>query len=287
MKDALVFSHANGFPAPVYRVLFDALGERFDVSAVDRFGHDQRYPVGRGWPGLVAQLRHHIESAVAPGRRTWLVGHSMGGYLSVQAAATLGSRIAGVVLLDSPLIGGLGARVVKLGRLTGLDQHLMPLEQTRQRRTRWPDVDSVRAHFADKPGFRRWDPRVLHDYAKHGTEARDGERALRFDREVEYRIYRTLPTRSIAELARGLPLPMGFVGGRYSREVRHIGLRHTRRVVGDRLDWIDGSHLFPMERPVETVLAIESLVDRMRCGNCHDNDVSPVEFERRYAKSGR
>ena len=58
MKDALVFSHANGFPAPVYRVLFDALGERFDVSAVDRFGHDQRYPVGRGWPGLVAQLRH-------------------------------------------------------------------------------------------------------------------------------------------------------------------------------------------------------------------------------------
>lgn len=169
-----------------------------------------------------------------------------------------------MVLLDSPLIGGLSARVVKLGRLTGLDRHLMPLEQTRRRRTRWPDVGSVMAHFAGKPGFGRWDPRVLHDYANHGTELRDGERALRFDRDVEYRIYQTLPTRSIAELARELPLTVGFVAGRYSREIRHIGLRHTRRVVGDRLDWIDGSHLFPMERPAETVSTIESLVDRMR-----------------------
>lgn len=264
MNDALVFSHANGFPAPVYRVLLDALGERFDVSAVERFGHDRRFPVGPGWPGLASQLLDHVRQVTAPGQRVWLVGHSLGGYLSLRVAQILGAHVAGVVLLDSPLIDGWAAGVVKLGRCTGLDRHFMPLEQTRQRRTRWPDVAAVAAHFAARPAFARWDARVLDDYAHHGTHAMNGERVLSFDPDIEYRIYRTLPTRSVAGPARRLASPVSFLAGTHSREVRHIGLRPTRRVVGPRLGWIDGSHLFPMERPIETVAAVEALIAAMR-----------------------
>jgi len=263
MDDALVFSHANGFPAGTYRVLLDALSAHFDVSAVERFGHAPAYPVGRGWPGLKAQLLDHISAHVAPKQRLWLVGHSLGGYLSVLAAHALGARVAGVVLLDSALIDGISAHVVKFGRRIGLDRHLMPLEQTLQRRTHWPDAEAVVAHFARKAAFADWEPRVLRDYAVRGTREVDGRRELAFDHQVEYRIYRTLPTRSISAAARAVQAPIGFIAGKQSREVRYIGLRHTRDVVGARLHWIDGSHLFPMERPDETARMVLSCIHDM------------------------
>lgn len=262
-RDLLVFSHANGFPGPVYQVMLDSLRSRFDVSAVTRFGHQPGLPVGRGWPNLVEELAEHVRAA-AGHRRIWLVGHSLGGYVSLLTAGRLGSLVAGIVLLDSPLITGLRARLIKLGRWTGLDRHFMPLEQTLQRRVYWPDTDTAYAHFASKTAFARWDPRVLRDYAELGTEAADdGGRALLFDREIEHRIYRTLPTSSIAATAQRLSAPVAFIAGTRSREVRYVGLRATRRVVGDRIAWVEGSHLFPMELPDETAAKIGAMIDRI------------------------
>ncbi|WP_394004948.1 alpha/beta fold hydrolase [Luteimonas sp. WGS1318] len=258
-----MFSHANGFPAATYAQMLAPLRAHFDISHVDAFGHEPRYPVSRGWPGLSRQLLDHIE-ARTDARPVWLLGHSLGGYLSVLAAAQLGSRVRGVVLLDSPLIGGVTAHLVKLGRRTGLDRHLMPLRQTLQRRTHWPDVDAVRAHFAAKPAFARWDPRVLSDYASAATLPDALGRRLLFDREIEHRIYATLPTRSVQLAARHVSAPMGFIAGRHSREVSQIGLRATRARVGARVAWIDGSHLYPMERPDETARSILTMIEGMR-----------------------
>lgn len=263
--DLLVFSHANGFPAPTYRRVLGALGARFDVSHVLRFGHDPHYPVSRGWPGLARQLLDHIET-LPTDRRVWLVGHSLGGYLSILAGAQSGERIAGIVLLDSPLIGSVTEHLIKLGRRTGFDQHMMPLRQTLQRRTHWPDVDSVEAHFSVKPGFKRWDPEVLRDYACHATTEESDGRRLLFDREVEHSIYSTLPTGCVRGAADRLRAPVAFIAGMQSREVRQIGLRATRRLVGTRLEWIAGSHLFPMEHPDAAAAGIIAAIDGMRGG---------------------
>ncbi|AVS85565.1 alpha/beta hydrolase, partial [Paracidovorax avenae] len=104
----LVFSHANSFPAGTYRVLFAQLRERgFDVQAVDRFGHDPHYPVTSNWPALVQQLADFARGqADRAGGPVFLVGHSLGGFLSVMAAARHPELARGVVMVDSPLIGG-------------------------------------------------------------------------------------------------------------------------------------------------------------------------------------
>jgi hypothetical protein len=53
----IVFSHGNSFPACTYRVMLDAVRARgFRVEAIDKFGHDPRYPVTDNWPHLVQQL---------------------------------------------------------------------------------------------------------------------------------------------------------------------------------------------------------------------------------------
>lgn len=106
---------------------------------------------------------------------------------------------------------------------------------------------------------------MLADYIDFGipqTQA-DGTRTLAFDRHVEYLIYRTLPHTLGARFAHRAPVPVGFVAGTHSTEVRHVGLRMTRRIAGEHFEWIEGSHLFPMERPIETARAIRRLLHAM------------------------
>ncbi|NUO74487.1 MAG: alpha/beta hydrolase [Lysobacter sp.] len=270
MQELLLFSHANGFPAPVYGLMLDALARDYRIARPERIGHDPRYPVTPDWPHLVEELVERVQAAAADARRIWLVGHSLGGYLSLLAAhrlgdSALGARIGGVVMLDSPLIAGWRAHLVALGRRTGLDDLLMPMRATLQRRQHWPDREAVRAHFLAKPAFARWHPRVLEDYVDHGTRARaDGERELAFVRETEYAIYRSLPTTALSDLAPRLRVPVAFLAGTRSRELRQAGSAATRRLVGPRWAWVEGSHLFPMERPLDTAEAIATMIARMR-----------------------
>lgn len=265
MTDTLVFSHANGFPLPVYRRLLDALRPDFDSVGVPRFGHDPSRPATTDWPYLVDELVEYVNALPTTGQRLWLVGHSLGGYLSVLAAERLRPRVAGIVMLDSPVIAGTRAAMLRLARGFGLDRLVMPLRQTLQRRKHWPDIDAAHAHYAAKPAFARWHPEVLRDYAERGTVADGrGGRELFFDRGVEYRIYRSLPTARVAAVGATLDAPIAFVGGRDSRELRHVGVRATRALAGERLYWVDGSHLFPMEAPDATAAQIRRAIDAMR-----------------------
>ena len=71
----IVFSHGNSFPSGTYSVLFEHLRARgFEVSAVDRFGHDPRFPVTDNWPHLVEQL---AEFAAEQGREIFAVPGSI------------------------------------------------------------------------------------------------------------------------------------------------------------------------------------------------------------------
>ena len=264
MRDILHFSHANGFPVSTYRKLFATLEDDFEIRAVDRYGHDPKFPVTREWPHLVDELLASVEQKYR--EPVWLVGHSLGGFLSLMAALRRPQWVRGVVMLDSPVIAGWRAALLKAGQRFGLDERPGPAAVTRRRRTHWPDAKAVWEHFRSKPVFAAWDEEVLRDYAMHGTEptGNDAERRLRFEREIEYQIYRTLPTSLGSRVARGAPVPVGFVAGTQSREVRQCGLGATRKLVGERLRFIEGGHLYPMERPGQTAGLIRDLVGEMR-----------------------
>ncbi|WP_143291542.1 alpha/beta fold hydrolase, partial [Burkholderia pseudomallei] len=99
MKDIIHFSHANGFPASTYRTIFAELADDYELRFIERIGHDRRFPVTRDWPHLVEQLLDDIGRAYE--RPVWLVGHSLGGYLSLMAALKRPQWVRGVVMLDS------------------------------------------------------------------------------------------------------------------------------------------------------------------------------------------
>ena len=264
---------ATAFPASTYRVLFEALQERgYTLHAVEKFGHDPAYPVTDNWPHLVRQLADFAQPFRTGGDRLWLVGHSLGGFLSLMAAALHPGLAAGVVLLDSPLVGGWRAGTLRVVKCTPLMQRISPGAVSRRRRIAWKDRAAVLQHFQSKPVFARWDPRMLADYVEHGTMDAGGQhehddsparmaRTLSFDRDVETRIYDTLPHHMDSFLRQHpLSCPVAFVGGRQSEELRRSGLTLTKRIAQDRVAMIDGSHLFPMERPEATAAAVDEAI---------------------------
>ena len=103
----------------------------------------------------------------------------------------------------------------------------------------------------------RWDERVLDDYVAHGTREEAGRRVLAFDRDVETAIYNTLPD-NLGGLVRRIRCPVAFIGGLQSQEIQQVGLGLTMKITQGRMTMMDGSHLFPMEKPVATAAAIEA-----------------------------
>jgi pimeloyl-ACP methyl ester carboxylesterase len=257
----IIFSHANSFPAATYTVLFRHLRSRgFVVRAVDKYGHDERYPVTDNWPHLVEQLHDFAAREVdKAGEPAFLVGHSLGGFLSAMAAARHPQLARGVLLLDSPLLGGWKARALAAAKHTQLVGSVSPGRISRQRKNRWPSREAAFEHFRHKKAFMHWDEQVLHDYVNLCTHDEDGERVLSFDRAIETAIYNTLP-HHLERLLQRHPLrcPAAFIGGCQSEELRQVGPAMTQRITQGRMMMLDGSHLFPMEKPLATAAAIEA-----------------------------
>ena len=260
MRPRVLFSHGNSFPGGTYRVMLDNLRQRgFEVKAIDRFGHDPQYPVTNNWPHLVQQLADIAQDWQSRGAPAYLVGHSLGGILSLMCAARHPELARGVLLLDSPILGGWKATTLGLAKQTQLVGALSPGRVSSKRRNHWPDTAAVLEHLRHKKAFAHWDPQALADYVDHGTQEVNGQRWLRFDRDVETAIYNTLPD-NLSGLLKRHPLkcPVAFIGGTHSVEMRQVGMELTHRISKGRIMMLDGSHLFPMEKPLATAAAIEA-----------------------------
>lgn len=282
----VIFSHGNSFPAGTYSLVLRALrSSGYAVAAVEKFGHDPAYPVTSNWPHLVQQLADFIAAQAPPHHApVFLVGHSLGGILSLMCAArypSIGGReLSGVILLDSPILSGWKARTLQVLKKTPLLERVSPGRISRQRRQRWPSREAALAHFQGKRAFAQWHPQALADYIAHGTHEEVGSDGsvhcvLSFDRDVETAIYNSLP-HNLDRLLRRHPLrcPVGFVGGTSSREMKQVGLETTRRLLGphheQRMRLIEGGHLFPMEKPRETAAAIVALLKTLADSNAAD-----------------
>ena len=266
----IIFSHANSFPASTYRALFRSLRARgFTVRAIDKIGHDPAYPVTNNWPHLAKQLadfgRAEIDKAGEP---AWLVGHSLGGFLSLMVAARHpelgGQPVKGVLLLDSPILGGWKAAALQMAKGGQFVGSVSPAKISRTRRTHWPSPEAALAFFQGKKAFARWEPGVLQDFITHGLQEVDGQYTLAFNREIETAIYNTVPDNLERLLGRHpLQCPVAFIGGKESKELKQVGLALTEKISKGRVTMMEGSHLFPMEDPLGTAAAIEAALRAM------------------------
>ena len=270
MKPVIVFSHGNSFPASTYGGLTSLLEARgYPVRAIEKIGHDPAYPVTSNWPHLVQQLADFSTlQAQAAGTPIVLVGHSLGGFLSLMCAAKhpelAGGALRGVVLLDSPIISGWRAQMVGMAKLTGLVGSLGPGAISKKRRHKWGSKEEVFLHFRAKKGFAAWDDEAIHRYVDGGTFVDGDLRRLAFNRDIETAIYNALPDNLGLLMASHPPqCPVAFIGGRQSVEIKRVGLAMTQRITEGRMRMVDGGHLFPIENPLVTAAAIDAELTSM------------------------
>jgi len=170
----VVFLHANGFNAMAYRSILAPLETGLRILAVDQQGHG-RSPhraatTGRAdWLDLRDDLLRVLETI--GGGPLVLSGHSMGGTVSLLAAAERPDRVKALALFDPVIV----SKEARPRGGDGMIDNPLALGADR-RRAVFPSREAVFASYRGRGVFRGWPDAALIDYIADGFRDRpDGE----------------------------------------------------------------------------------------------------------------
>jgi pimeloyl-ACP methyl ester carboxylesterase len=248
-KDIIHFAHANGFPAKSYSKLFANLAGDFEINYLERHAHNPKFPVADGWERLRDELREEIEKRHT--KKIIGVGHSLGGILHLLVAAEAPELYKQIILLDAPIISRLSSAGIKFLKRANLLKNIPLVKTTRFRRSNWQTRQEALEHYRQKEKFKLFDAGVLRDYVRHGTIETETGVNLFFKPSVEAKIYQTLPD-YLPQLRGKLKVPVVYIGGTRSEEARLARLNFMRRNFPFKFYFVEGTHLFPLEKPHET-----------------------------------
>jgi pimeloyl-ACP methyl ester carboxylesterase len=260
MRDLIHFAHGNGFPSPCYKQMLHHLEVRFDYCYIDRIGHDPLYPVAENWHNLVEEVIASIKRQA--NQPVIAVGHSLGGVLSLLAAIEEPKLFKSVIILDSPLLGPLKSNMVKLAKTLGIIDRITPAFRTRGRREYWKNHDQLINYLKTRDLFKTFTDECLNDYVDYGLEYKEDGYYLRFDRHIEYQIYRTIP-HVIPQYAGKLITPAALIYGDKSTVVDRMDVRYMKKHFNIKCFKTKGTHLFPMEYPQAVAKQIIAAVDTL------------------------
>lgn len=168
----LVFVHGGGAHAHWWTHVAAQFADRYRVAAIDLTGHGdsdhrERYAMAQ-WAEEVMAVCDGIGCSGAP----VIVGHSMGGFVTIVTAALHGHRLAGVVVCDSPVNKpDPEVDAARAGQAFG------------QPRV-YPDVETALARFRTVPEQKHYLPWVMDNVARHSIKEVDGGFVWKFDRNV-------------------------------------------------------------------------------------------------------
>ncbi|MDR3502612.1 MAG: alpha/beta hydrolase [Legionella sp.] len=260
MKELIHFAHGNGFPALCYKQMLDGLKPYYDYCYIDRVGHNPAFPVGENWHNLVLEVIASMERQAD--RPVIALGHSLGGVLSLLAAIERPELVKAVVMLDSPLIGVLKSSAVRLAKAFGIIDRVTPAFRTKGRREYWEKHEQILPYLKSRDLFKNFADACLSDYIKYGLEHKTDGYYLRFNRHVEYQIYRTIP-HIIPSYEGKLLTPSALIYGDKSTVVGKMDLRYMKKNFNITCYKTHGSHLFPMEHPQVVAAQVLRVLDKL------------------------
>lgn len=249
-----LFFHANGFNAMAYRTLLEPLAGEFHVLALDLRGHGgtdlasdtegrtDYWDMAQDVSAVMEELR--LERVV-------LAGHSLGGAVSLLAASVDTSRVAGLLLLDPPLMSD-AQRAGMIARWDdGVSDSTSPMVAAAlRRRTRFASREQAVAAYAGKGGFATWPVAAVEDFVSDGfQDAADGVE-LACPPEWEASNYRAHGHDSQAAL-RALTVPTRIIVPE-NQSACHVDEEAlaARGQTNVQIERVPGTtHFLPMERP--------------------------------------
>lgn len=258
MRELIHFAHGNGFPALCYKQMLDRLAPRFNYCYIDKVGHSAQYKVNENWDELVDEIIASVTSQA--NQPVIAVGHSLGGIISMLAAIKEPSLFKAVIMLDAPIIGRFKSIMVRLAKQLNTIDRITPAYKTRGRRMHWQTFDQVMQYLKTRDLFKTFSEECLRDYITYGLEHKEDGYYLRFDRHIEYQIFRTIP-HILPKLEGQLKTPAALIYGDKSTVVDRMDRRYMKKYFKMDSFKIAGTHLFPMESPQLVADKIIEVVD--------------------------
>jgi pimeloyl-ACP methyl ester carboxylesterase len=258
MRDLIHFVHGNGFPSPCYRQFLSQLETRFDCSYIDQVGHNDNFTVSDNWPFLVheviASIQRQSHSPVIA------VGHSLGGVLSLLASIEKPELFKAVILLDSPLFGPIKSSMLRISKCFGFVDKVTPAGRTNRRRTHWRSREEAMSYLKHRSLFKNFTNVCSNDYIDYGMKHDASGYSLGFQRNIEYQIFRTMP-HTLSQYEGRLQVPAALIYGKQSTVINRFDLHHMKKHYGIVNYAMDGSHMFPMEHPLNAANLVLQVID--------------------------
>ena len=258
-KNIIHFAHANGFPGGSYNKLLSRFKNDFRVIAIDRLGHNEKYPVNNNWSNLADELIANIEEkADSP---VIGIGHSLGSIVTFIASYKRPDLFKCVIMLDPPFFWGYAGTIFRLLKITGLADRFTPARKSSGRKSYWKDIEDVKSYFSSRELFRAFDPQSLEYYIRCGVKkCEEGGYSLHYEVQQEVKIFQTMPD-NISSYKKMLNVPGSIIFGETSNAVHKRSLRKFAERHGFNLCTSPGGHLFPLERPGEAAVIIYREID--------------------------
>ncbi|CAM4132528.1 alpha/beta fold hydrolase [Acinetobacter pragensis] len=262
MKPLIHFAHANGVPSRVYQKLFDLLRDEYEVIYVPLLGSDKRYPIDNHWRSLTDQV---IDSIVrqANGRKVIGLGHSLGAVLTFQAAQQRPELFEQVLMLDPPLIMGkesLALHIAKTLKLKAVDT-MSPASLSLRRRDHWESREQAAALLRPKGFYQDFDADCFQAYLDYAlTEDKErGGVELTISKMDEVKIFRTNPSLWWLPQSK-LKVPVQQIVAEKGPFLPRKFPQMVKKKFGIPYRIVAGSHMFPLEKPRETVDLIKQMI---------------------------
>jgi pimeloyl-ACP methyl ester carboxylesterase len=171
-RRGLVFVHGGGAHAHWWRPVAATFAGEFRVLAIDLSGHgdsDHRESYS------IEQWTDEVVAVAADGAIDGLpviIGHSMGGFVTIATAARHGSDVDGVIVCDSPV--------------AELDPEISAfhLREAFGRPRTYPDLDDAVQHFRTVPAQEHYLDYVIDYVARHSLKEVEGGWQWKFDRRI-------------------------------------------------------------------------------------------------------
>ncbi len=165
----LVFVHGGAAHAHWWSFLVPLLADHYRVVAMDLSGHGDS---GRRDDYVLADWAAEVMAVAGDadiGGRPVVVGHSMGGFVSIGTAAFYGDDLAGIVILDSPVSApDPELEAARQGNIFG------PLKV-------YPDVETALTRFRTVPEQDHYLPYVMDHVGRHSLRPVEGGVSWKYD----------------------------------------------------------------------------------------------------------
>ena len=262
MKPLIHFAHANGVPSKVYQKLFDLLCDEYDVIYVPLLGPDKRYPIDNHWHSLTQQV---IDSIVrqSQGRKVIGLGHSLGSVLTFQAALQRPELFEQILMIDPPMIMGkeaLALHIAKTLKLKVVDK-MSPAGLSKHRRDHWESREQAAELLRPKGFYKNFDDDCFQAYIDYALmdDLERGGAELTISRDDEVQIFRTNP--SLWWLPQAKPkIPVQLLIAEQGPFLPRKFPQMVEKKFGAPFKVVSGSHMFPLEKPNETVEIIKKML---------------------------